>query len=215
MSDPFELLSLACRAAGLRCDPNWNAPVTALFAWLGRFAPRTNLVGDARPQSVVDDHLVEALVAVAAVEAERQGSPPRVIDVGAGAGLEAQMFALAWPTARVVAVEPREKRAAFIELVADAMGHGERIEVVSRTLRAASFGPEFDVATSRATFPPPQWLEEASALLVPGGQVVLHLGAAQRAGLQLEERGYGPLRLAAVPGAGGHQVGVASRAERA
>ena len=174
---------MACAEAGLPCDDRWRGAIAAMFRWLDRFASKTNLIGDADPAAVVADHLIEALVVAAAVDAERGSAPRNVVDVGAGAGLEAQMLALVWPEARVTAVEPREKRAAFIELVADAMGQGRRVRVLRRTLQAARLGAEFDVATSRATFAPRQWLHLAPPLLVVGGQVAVHLPAADVAAL--------------------------------
>ncbi len=169
----IDTLAALARDNALPWKDAWRAPIGQLLTWLGRFSARTNLVGDHRPEAVVQEHLLETLTVAAAVE--RIGlEPSRIVDVGAGAGLEVLMLALWADDAQLVAVEPRRKRADFIELVADAMGVGRRITVVRS--QVPEWRPEqlFDLATSRATFSPGQWRVHAAALVAAQGVIVVH-----------------------------------------
>ena len=154
-------------------DPAWLAPMDRVLLLLQRFGARTNLVGSTDANAVVDEHLIEALVAIDVAGRAGLETPPRVVDVGAGAGLEALLMALAWPDAAVIAIEPRRRRADFIEIAADAAGVGRRIQVIRSELRAAMVAPA-NLLTSRATFPIPRWLELARPLLLDDGVVLAH-----------------------------------------
>ncbi len=158
----------------------WRLPIERLLSLLAKFATRTNLVGNPSPQAVVEEHIVEALVVAAVVEEVLSTAPDRVVDVGAGAGIETLILARCWPQARVVAVERRRRRAEFIEVAADAMGVGRRVEVIAEDLASSGLQSGFQVATSRATFEPDRWLSRARPLVTPGGVVIVHATSAVR-----------------------------------
>ncbi|MSP92037.1 MAG: hypothetical protein EXR79_09605 [Myxococcales bacterium] len=162
-------------AFGLKVPPDVDARCGALHALLLRHNARTNLVGDARPDAYAA-HLHEALTAAAVARQTLGRDPTRVLDVGAGAGLEALLFALCFPAAHVVAVEPRGKRAVFIELAADCVG-ARRVRVVARPLEEAHIDAGFDVATSRAVWAPLPWLARGKPWVVAGGVVVAHVAS--------------------------------------
>ena len=169
----LDLLASTATASGLPWSDDWRAPLTQLLTWLARFSARTNLVGNHAPAVVAREHLLETLAVAAAVKrAEMQ--PASIVDVGAGAGLELLMLGLWAPSAQLVAVEPRRKRADFIELVGDAMGLGRRLEVVRSQVPPWLPATPFDLATSRATFSPAQWLVHAATLVGPAGLVAVH-----------------------------------------
>ncbi|MCO4760566.1 MAG: class I SAM-dependent methyltransferase [Myxococcales bacterium] len=177
--DAIDELKNTALAARLPWRDSWRAPLGHMMTWLARFSARTNLVGNHTPRVVVSEHIVETLV-VAAV-CERLGLQPRsIVDVGAGAGLEALTLALWAEQAQVTVIEPRRKRSDFIELVADAMGVGKRVTVIRDTVPAWRPPTRFDLATSRATFDPETWLAHGRNLLAPGGVVAVH-DAANRA----------------------------------
>lgn len=160
-------------ALGLTVPADLDARCLALHALLLRHNARTNLVGDARLDAFVA-HLHEALVAAAVARALLGRDPLRVLDVGAGAGLEALLFALSFPAAHVVAVEPRAKRAVFIELAADSVG-ARQLHVIARPLAEARLVPDFDIVTSRAVWPPLQWLAQARPYAARDGVVLAHV----------------------------------------
>jgi 16S rRNA (guanine527-N7)-methyltransferase len=128
----------------------------AFWGLLLTWNARINLTGAGTREELIGEHLPDALAMARLV-------PPgaRVIDVGSGGGLPALPFALLRPDATLTLVEPRAKRVAFLrtavrelELAADVVAG--RIESVE--------GPAADIASSRATFAPSEWLEVARPL---------------------------------------------------
>ena len=196
-------LERAANEHHLAFESDWLEPIGRILALLQRFGVRTNLVGDIGPAAVVQEHLVEALVAIEVANRTLEAPPATVVDVGAGAGLEGLLMALAWPRAALIAVEPRRKRADFIELAADAAGVGERVEVIRLELRAAHLPPA-SLMTSRATFSVPRWLKLAHPRLAAGGIAVAH-----ESGNGAETSGSASLHLCQrlhVPNGSGHTV---------
>ncbi len=206
MNAALERLVALSSQHGLPWDDVWLPSIERIMALLLRFNRRTNLVGDASAASVVDDHLIEALAAIEVANRSRPEVPARVIDVGAGAGLEGLMMALAWPDCRLLAVEPRRRRADFIELAADAAGVGQRTEVMRQDLASLRL-ESVHVVTSRAVFEPARWVALGSPLVAPGGVLLLHgderapLGPSDTAGNEWPSH----LRCR-VPGTAGHEV---------
>jgi 16S rRNA (guanine527-N7)-methyltransferase len=135
---------------------------------------RVNLTGAASAEEVLDRHLADAFALVPHLPAGRF----RLVDVGAGAGFVGVAVAVLRPDARCVLLEPVGKKHAFLRAVARELPlpnlepRAERLEI-----HAARPEPEgYDVAVSRATWPPLEWLERARALLRPGGIAVAFEG---------------------------------------
>lgn len=112
-----------------------------------------------------DDELVDLLVADALVLASRLPASARVVDVGSGAGAPGLPVALLRDDLDVTLVEPLDKRVSFLRSVIGGLGarEGARGPRVVRG-RGEALVPKgagatpFDVATSRATLPPAEWL---------------------------------------------------------
>ncbi|MCC6897517.1 MAG: 16S rRNA (guanine(527)-N(7))-methyltransferase RsmG [Polyangiaceae bacterium] len=109
-----------------------------------------------------DDELVDLFVADAAVVARLHGrSDESWVDVGSGAGAPGIPLALL-TGGRFTLVEPKEKRVAFLRTLVGALGlegvtvRRDRSDAVARQ--------GFDVAISRATLEPPEWLVEGARL---------------------------------------------------
>jgi 16S rRNA (guanine527-N7)-methyltransferase len=132
-----------------------------------RWNARVNLTGARTLDDLLEDHLPDsfALARLASVGA-------KVVDVGAGGGLPGVPFALLRRDCRVTLVEPRAKRTAFLSTARREVGGSAELEVLRAREEELSAGM-FDVATSRATFQPLEWLVLASRLLVPGGVAVV------------------------------------------
>lgn len=120
---------------------------TLLLTWNARI----NLTGAKTTAELEDEHLPDA-VAMAAVV----GSGARLVDVGSGGGLPAVPFAILKPDVRLTLVEPRAKRAAFLRTALRAVGSQGAVLVCRAEELGAS--DHFEVASSRATFAPADWL---------------------------------------------------------
>jgi 16S rRNA (guanine527-N7)-methyltransferase len=114
-----------------------------------------------------DDELVDLMLADAALLAEHLGRDLRVVDVGSGAGAPGMPLALLRPDLQLTLVEPMQKRAALLRMT---LGKQRLSNVRIEQLRGDEVSGSFDVAISRATLPPPQWLE-LGVRLAPEGEV--------------------------------------------
>jgi len=111
--------------------------------------------------------LSEVLFADALMLADEKLIPEcaRVLDVGSGAGAPAIPVAILRPDTTFVLVEPIHKRVAFMRHAIGTLGLGERMTVLERKLEpddVALPGAPFDVAMSRATLAPADWLSLGS-----------------------------------------------------
>lgn len=132
---------------------------------------RLNLTAARTPDELVDLTLADALVI--ARSRPRLG---RYVDVGSGAGAPALPLALMCPELRLTLVEPRAKRVAFLRTLVGSLGL-TTVSVVRERSQAMQTGG-FDVAFSRATLGPDQWLMEGARLATRAVWVLLARGAA-------------------------------------
>ena len=131
------------------------------------------------------EHVQEALQGVVLVERLVEDEDVTWLDVGSGGGLPGLVVAAVRPW-DVVLIEPRERRAAFLELGMASVGMGsgrvirgrwsrstwnenvfERVRTRSKT--------SFSILSSRAVFEPELWLAEASRGVVSRGIVLCHV----------------------------------------
>jgi 16S rRNA (guanine527-N7)-methyltransferase len=121
------------------------------------------------------DELVDLMIADALVLSRRQPPGCHVVDVGSGAGGPGLALALARPDLTVTLIEPLQKRVAFLRTVLgqpNMAEHAARVRVLrQKGEEAAAPGASFDVALSRATLAPAEWLELGSRLVVEKGSV--------------------------------------------
>ncbi len=142
---------------------------------LRRYAPKINLVSLADLDRLEERHIQDSLRLAPLVELAPAGP---CADVGSGAGLPGIPLAIASPTRLWRLIEPRSKRAGFLELVVRELGL-DNVEVVRATAQEASqrWPGGHALATARALAGP----AEALGLLVPlttsGGTIAVFCGA--------------------------------------
>jgi 16S rRNA (guanine527-N7)-methyltransferase len=190
LPDPTALAppdDLVARAAALGVTLDARA-VARLGDYLGRLLAmneRMNLTAITDPAEVWTRHALDALTLVPLLGDLKAGA--RVVDVGSGGGVPAIPLAIARPDLKVTLVEATQKKAAFLEAVAKALGlanvtvRAQRAELVGR----ADLRGLFDVATARAVGRIAMLAPLAAPLVKPGGRVLLIKG--QRADEELEE----------------------------
>jgi 16S rRNA G527 N7-methylase RsmG len=163
---------------------SWTRLERLIELWQ-RYGRAMSLVG-ATDREALWEHVQEGLQCVAC--AERVGAVDSTccwVDVGSGGGLPGLVVA-AVRGCEVVLIEPREKRAAFLELGAAAVGMGKSRVIrgrwsVSTWHEKVLSGVEpreevgFFVLSSRAVFSPEEWLRKAYEVEIPRGVVLCHV----------------------------------------
>ncbi len=147
-----------------------------LYAELVRhWASRINLVSKTDLEDFERRHIADVLRA-APVAAQLPPGP--AVDVGSGPGLPGIPLAIADPTRRWRLVEPRERRAAFLELVVRTLELD--CEVVVATAEQCTRDPLLfhghQLATARALAPPERAFPLLLPLLQPGGVAAVWVG---------------------------------------
>jgi 16S rRNA (guanine527-N7)-methyltransferase len=113
----------------------------------------------ARSADELVDLLLADALAIAGAQAPSKGE--RWLDVGSGVGAPGIPLALLLPV-KMTLVEPREKRVAFLRT---AVGTLSRSDIaVSRTRSDVFPDASCEVAVSRATLPPQEWVTEGARL---------------------------------------------------
>jgi 16S rRNA (guanine527-N7)-methyltransferase len=169
-----ELLAVPDEAGVTPCnDPSIAADARDnLLIWLqlvDRWRRRTDLTA-ARD----DAELVDLMVADAVHLAPHVPRGVRLVDVGSGAGPPGLPLGLLRPDLEVTLVEPLQKRAAFLRTTLGTLSADVARGFVVQQMRVQDLSDTFDVAISRATLPPEQWIELGTQL-APQGQVWLLL----------------------------------------
>ena len=96
----------------------------------------------------------------------------RWCDVGSGGGFPGLVVGVLLDV-ELTLVEPRERRAAFLELALAELGVSGR--VVRRRVGKDEINGRFDVVGSRATFPPSVWAGHAQGLVHAQGTALFHV----------------------------------------
>ncbi len=173
-------LESASRALGLDLNPEQVGCLLRYRDLVVTWTRRLDLVAPAPPEEVLRSHVLDSLLLLGVA------SPPPsawVADVGSGAGLPGLVWAVARPDLHVVLLEPRRKRAAFLErAVGELAVRNVQVEVLRS--EQASLDPRyrgrFDVVVARAVAPPEQVRRMAGDLVKPGGKLVVPVGPQAR-----------------------------------
>ena len=114
-------------------------------------------------------HTLDSLRAVPLVDGVDEAA-----DLGSGAGLPGVVVAIALPRVRMLLIERRPQRAAFLELAVEELGLPNAAVVAGRVEDVAG---EVDVALARAFAPIDEAWARALGILRPGGRLVYFAGA--------------------------------------
>jgi 16S rRNA (guanine527-N7)-methyltransferase len=163
MAGSVDALLLRTLALRLTSHEESRADVERWLDLLQAWNARTDLTAARSAEELVDLMIADALVL-----ADHIGRGERVVDVGTGAGAPGLGLAILRPDLCVTLVEPNAKRASFLRL---ALGSLSRADVAIERARGEALRDRraWDVALSRATFPPEAWLDLAVTLTASGG----------------------------------------------
>lgn len=156
----------------MKHDP--AAPLLDLIA-----GARRRLVADPAPAALAE-HLADARSSLDLLA----GETGPLVDVGSGAGFPGIPILLDRPDLAGVLLESRATRCGHLAAAVAACGLADRVTVVNARAEAHAAGDgreAFGIAVARALAPPPVAIELCLPLLRPGGLLVLHAGAVDRA----------------------------------
>jgi 16S rRNA (guanine527-N7)-methyltransferase len=143
------------------------------------------LIGPREVPRLWDRHVLNSAALATAIPRRQAGLT--VADVGSGAGLPGIPLALARPDLRITLIEPLLRRATFLSEAVEALGLGDRVDVVRARADDLHGARTFDVVTARAVAPLPRLLAWMLPLLPVGGELLALKGdSAQR---ELDEAG--------------------------
>lgn len=156
----------------MKRDP--AAPLLELIA-----ASHQRLVADASPAALAA-HVADARASLDLLAAE---TGP-FVDVGSGAGFPGIPILLERSDLAGTLLDSRARRCAHLVEAVAACGLAERVEVLHLRAEEHAAGAGRDahgIAVARALAPPPVAIELCLPLVRPGGLLVLHAGAVERA----------------------------------
>lgn len=168
------------RAALARSAAIWSVPcdraqtdaIVRFASLLLTWTARINLTGAVSLSDLAAEHLPDSLAL-----ASRLGTATlQAVDVGSGGGLPALPLSVLCPGLSLRLLEPIAKKAAFLRTAVRELDLGARVVVDTRRVQAV-VPAAFDVAMSRATFPPRAWTPLAVKLVHPGGRVFVLVSA--------------------------------------
>ena len=153
--------------------------VEAYVELVRRWAPRVALVSNHDLARFEERHVADSLRVAPLIDSLPPGT---AIDVGSGAGLPGVPLAIHDPERPWRLLEPRRKRAAFLEEVVRELELN--CDVVALSAQEASRDPKLAsahvVATARALAPPERSFALVRPLLAPGGTAVVFAGESAR-----------------------------------
>jgi 16S rRNA (guanine527-N7)-methyltransferase len=158
----------ASHAAGIDVPAGAQEAIVTWIDLVIRWNARMDLTAARSLPELVDLMLIDGAMLSATLADART-----LVDVGTGAGAPGLAIALLRPTLKVTLVEPLAKRVAFLRTVVGTLratnvdvirGKGE--ELLDRAAR-------YDVAVSRATLPPKEWLALGTKLATSRVDVLL------------------------------------------
>ena len=136
----------------------------------------------------------------------RAAPPGPAADLGSGAGLPGVPLAIAQPSRLWRLIEPRVRRAAFLEEVVRELDLNA--EVVARSSEEAARDPQLAgahaVVTGRALAPPARAFERMAPLVAPEGVRIVWVGAGAEIprNAEVREDGLAIMRSSSGPGPG-------------
>jgi 16S rRNA (guanine527-N7)-methyltransferase len=140
---------------GLTLSDHQQKQLIDYLAMIAKWNKVYNLTAIRDPDEMLTHHLLDSLAVVSPLQKHLASlliATPRVLDVGAGAGLPGIVIAICCPSIEVICVDTVGKKAAFIQQVAVSLGLKNLKGLHARVeeMKSTDVQQGFDVITSRA-----------------------------------------------------------------
>jgi 16S rRNA (guanine527-N7)-methyltransferase len=170
LRDIAEVLADRAAHAGVTIADDLAPQLAVYYQLLSHWNQKINLTSLSDPDEAVDRLLLEPVAAAAQLP-----SATSLIDLGSGGGSPAIPLSLALGVTRLVMVESRTRKAAFLreavrELALPGVVETDRFEAVAQQDR---YRGSFDLLSVRAVRIDPSTLDAVAAFLHPGGRAAL------------------------------------------
>ena len=181
---PWQGLAATAERAGVPLDGEQLDRFAAYRRLLLAWNARTNLTAVRDPVAIDRRLVLDALLLVPTIDAllsQIEREPPRLVDVGSGAGFPGLALKIARPGLEVTLVEATGKKVAFLAHVIAELGLVGAVAVHARAEdlgRDRAYRAAFDLATARAVASLPSLLELCAPLLRVGGHGLFPKGLA-------------------------------------
>jgi 16S rRNA (guanine527-N7)-methyltransferase len=170
--DPAEVLRIAQRAGG-RLDEAQADKLARYLGLLMRWNRKLNLVGPSHWREVLETLVPDSFHLPGFLDELGLPAGPLCLDFGAGAGLPGIPLRILRDAGEHHLVEPREKRAVFLQRITAELGlqrtfvHRTRVQGLDPALASA------DAVMAKAFLPWPQYAALAREWVRPGGAVIV------------------------------------------
>lgn len=162
----------AASSLGRMLEPEQTRQLTTYLGLLVKWNQRMNLVGP-RDWPIILETLIQDSWHLADLLHAHVPQPQRTLDLGAGAGLPGIPLRMFWTSGEYFLVEPRHKRAIFMEQAVVSLSL-PRTKVLCARMEALSTQQRLaGLIVSRAFKPWLALLNDVRAYLAPGGQVII------------------------------------------
>ena len=146
-------LQAAAAALKMRLPSETRSRLLRHLSMIGRWNRVYNLTAIQSTEEMFTHHLLDCLAILPSIDgwASSRSSPPRILDVGSGAGLPGVVLALVRPDWRVTCVDAVSKKASFIRQAQAELAISNLDAVHGRVESAETWGDrQFDLIVSRA-----------------------------------------------------------------
>lgn len=146
--------------------------MTLLRAYAGLLRDQAvplGLISEGDADQVWDRHILDSLRGLACIDSADQSA----LDLGSGAGLPGIPLAIVLTRVRFTLVEPKQRRAGFLEAVTQTLG---LTNVSVAPTPAEEMDTAADLCLARALAPPTTSWRKAASLLSPQGRLVYWAG---------------------------------------